>query len=86
MCVLGLGGCGESSSRRCNLQWLAYRSEIGRRLPTRLNDQCGLFGRDLPPAGVPGEFHALPVLGHAMYVPEIRCNGAELRVKVADGN
>ena len=35
-------------------------------------------------AEVPGEFHALPVLGHAMYVPEIRCNGAELRVKVTD--
>jgi hypothetical protein len=24
------------------------------------------------------------VVGHAMYVPEIRCNGAEVRVKVAD--
>jgi hypothetical protein len=36
-------------------------------------------------AEVPGEFHALPVLGQAMYVPEIRCNGAELRVTVTDG-
>jgi uncharacterized protein YfaS (alpha-2-macroglobulin family) len=35
-------------------------------------------------AEVPGEFHALPVVGHAMYVPEIRCNGPEVRVKVAD--
>ncbi len=35
-------------------------------------------------AEVPGEFHALPVLGHAMYVPEIRCNGAELRLSVQD--
>ena len=35
-------------------------------------------------AEVPGKFHALPVLGHAMYVPEIRCNGAELRVTVRD--
>ncbi|KAF0179497.1 MAG: Large extracellular alpha-helical protein [Limisphaerales bacterium] len=35
-------------------------------------------------AEVPGQFHALPVLGHAMYVPEIRCNGAELRVTVVD--
>jgi uncharacterized protein YfaS (alpha-2-macroglobulin family) len=35
-------------------------------------------------AEVPGVFHALPVLGHAMYVPEIRCNGAELRVTVVD--
>jgi hypothetical protein len=35
-------------------------------------------------AEVPGTFHALPVLGHAMYVPEIRCNGDELRVTVVD--
>jgi len=35
-------------------------------------------------AEVPGEFHALPVLGHAMYVPEIRANGQELRIQVLD--
>jgi uncharacterized protein YfaS (alpha-2-macroglobulin family) len=35
-------------------------------------------------AETPGAFHALPVLGHAMYVPEIRCNGAEARIKVED--
>ena len=35
-------------------------------------------------AEAPGQFHALPVLGHAMYVPEIRCNGAEIRIKVED--
>ena len=35
-------------------------------------------------AEVPGQFHALPVMGHAMYVPEIRCNGAEIRIKVGD--
>ncbi len=35
-------------------------------------------------AEVPGKFHALPVVGHAMYVPEIRCNGAELRIQVND--
>lgn len=35
-------------------------------------------------AEVPGTFHALPVVGHAMYVPEIRCNGAEVRVTVAE--
>jgi uncharacterized protein YfaS (alpha-2-macroglobulin family) len=35
-------------------------------------------------AETPGQFHALPVLGRAMYVPEIRCNSAELRVNVAD--
>lgn len=35
-------------------------------------------------AEVPGEFHALPVVGYAMYVPEIRCNGAEVRLTVQD--
>ena len=35
-------------------------------------------------AEAPGAFHALPVLGHAMYVPEIRTNGAELRLRVVD--
>jgi len=33
-------------------------------------------------AEVPGEFHALPVLGYAMYVPEIRCNSREMRMTV----
>lgn len=32
----------------------------------------------------PGAFHALPVLGHAMYVPEIRTNGAEVRIRVVE--
>jgi hypothetical protein len=35
-------------------------------------------------AEVPGKFHALPVLGHAMCVPEIRTNGAEIRIEVED--
>ncbi len=35
-------------------------------------------------AEVPGSFHALPVLGHAMYVPEVRCNGKEIRLTVLD--
>jgi alpha-2-macroglobulin len=35
-------------------------------------------------AEAPGTFHALPVLGHAMYVPEIRTNGAETRIRVVD--
>jgi uncharacterized protein YfaS (alpha-2-macroglobulin family) len=35
-------------------------------------------------AEVPGHFHALPLKGHAMYIPEIRANGAETRVKVKD--
>lgn len=35
-------------------------------------------------AETPGQFHALPVVGGAMYVPEVRCNSAELRVNVED--
>jgi len=35
-------------------------------------------------AEAPGTFHALPLLGEAMYVPEIRANGAELRLTVDD--
>jgi alpha-2-macroglobulin len=35
-------------------------------------------------AEVPGQFHGLPVIGAAMYVPEIRCNGAETRVSVVE--
>ncbi|HKR21002.1 MAG TPA: hypothetical protein VJS17_00355, partial [Pyrinomonadaceae bacterium] len=35
-------------------------------------------------AEAPGAFHALPVLGHAMYVPEIRTNGAEARIRIVD--
>jgi uncharacterized protein YfaS (alpha-2-macroglobulin family) len=35
-------------------------------------------------AETPGQFHALPVLGQAMYVPEIRCNGQEIHLTVED--
>jgi uncharacterized protein YfaS (alpha-2-macroglobulin family) len=35
-------------------------------------------------AEVPGSFHALPVLGQAMYVPEIRANGDEVRISVSE--
>jgi uncharacterized protein YfaS (alpha-2-macroglobulin family) len=35
-------------------------------------------------AEAPGTFHALPVLGYAMYVPEIRSNSAEVRITVED--
>ena len=35
-------------------------------------------------AETPGRFHALPVTGHAMYVPEIRANGAETHVEIID--
>jgi uncharacterized protein YfaS (alpha-2-macroglobulin family) len=37
-------------------------------------------------AEAPGAFHALPMLGQAMYVPEIRCNDEEVRIKVEDKN
>jgi uncharacterized protein YfaS (alpha-2-macroglobulin family) len=33
-------------------------------------------------AEVPGSFHALPLMGQAMYVPEIRANSDEVRVEV----
>ena len=35
-------------------------------------------------AEVPGSFHALPAMAHAMYVPEIRGNSGEMRVTVQD--
>jgi uncharacterized protein YfaS (alpha-2-macroglobulin family) len=35
-------------------------------------------------AEVPGEFHALPLMGEAMYVPEIRANGREAKFVVKD--
>jgi hypothetical protein len=35
-------------------------------------------------AETPGQFHALPVVGQAMYVPEIRANSAEVRINVED--
>ena len=33
-------------------------------------------------AEVPGSFHALPLMGQAMYVPEIRANSDEVRINV----
>jgi uncharacterized protein YfaS (alpha-2-macroglobulin family) len=35
-------------------------------------------------AEVPGSFHALPLLGQAMYVPDIRANGDEVRITVEE--
>ncbi len=35
-------------------------------------------------AEVPGQFHALPVVAGAMYVPDIRANGAEVRLGVGE--
>lgn len=37
-------------------------------------------------AETPGEFHALPVVAHAMYVPEIRANSAEQIVQITESN
>jgi uncharacterized protein YfaS (alpha-2-macroglobulin family) len=33
-------------------------------------------------AEVPGSFHALPLMGSAMYVPEIKANSNEVRIEV----
>lgn len=66
-----------------------------RSLHQELRDRHVAFFLDQCPEGVweiryelraesPGSFHALPVLGHAMYVPEIRANGAEIHVQVLD--
>ena len=78
----------------------AWRQEEGytgrtRGLHQELRDRKVALFADRLPQGVwemryelraetPGKFHALPVLGHAMYVPEIRCNSTELRVDVVD--
>lgn len=35
-------------------------------------------------AEIPGEFHAMPDQAHAMYVPEIRANSDEMRLKIND--
>lgn len=35
-------------------------------------------------AEVPGHFSALPTCGYAMYVPEVRCNGDEIKLTVSD--
>jgi len=42
----------------------------------------GLFAGEF--AEVPGKFSALPVSGFAMYVPEVRCNGDEVKLTVED--
>jgi len=35
-------------------------------------------------AEVPGSFHGLPLIGQAMYVPDVRANGDEVRVTVTE--
>ena len=56
--------------------------------------QAALFADRLPAgfwelryefrAEVPGNFHALPVVARALYVPELQANSAELRMQVRD--
>ena len=61
-------------------------SEIRFRLRQELtNVRLLAFPSHLPAAVPGGNFHALPVMGGAMYVPEIRCNGQEVRIIVEEG-
>lgn len=66
-----------------------------RSMHQELRDRKVAFFLDQCPEGVweirydlraeaPGDFHALPLMAEAMYVPEIRANGAELRLEVLD--
>ncbi len=61
------------------------RLEVVLRIEAKNNYEYLVF-EDLKPAGLeaPGDFHALPLLGYAMYVPEIRTNSEEISVSVAD--
>ncbi|MFZ5805898.1 MAG: MG2 domain-containing protein [Verrucomicrobiota bacterium] len=67
----------------------------GRSVHQELRDRQAVFFIDKLPQGIwrlsyelrvetPGKFSALPTLGHAMYVPEIRCNGDEITLSVAE--
>lgn len=94
-----LGGQGEAQSGR-GVRQHGERFGSGytgrnRGLHQELRDRKVAFFLDQCPEGVweirydlraeaPGEFHALPLVGSAMYVPEIQANGAELRVEVED--
>jgi uncharacterized protein YfaS (alpha-2-macroglobulin family) len=94
-----LGGEGESESGRGRREH-GERFELGytgreRQLHQELRDRKVAFFLDQCPEGLweirydlraeaPGVFHALPLLGSAMYVPEIAANGAELIVRVLD--
>ena len=37
-------------------------------------------------AEIPGQFHALPTRGFAMYAPELKANGAEARFSIRDAD
>jgi uncharacterized protein YfaS (alpha-2-macroglobulin family)/tetratricopeptide (TPR) repeat protein len=77
--------------------WQSEEGYTGRtqNLHQELRDRRVAFFADRLPQGVwelryelraetPGKFHALPALAQAMYVPEIRGNGEELRIEVVD--
>jgi uncharacterized protein YfaS (alpha-2-macroglobulin family) len=87
----------QSQSRLASLNYTSAQDFTGRTrwVYQELRDRKVAMFIDHLPEGVwqlsyemraeaPGSFHALPVLGHAMYVPEIRTNGAEVRIKVVD--
>jgi len=76
-------------------EFLTAEGPDGKRLPVycELRDRkIALFLRNLPQGvwtirydlrtEMAGDFSALPVVGHAMYVPEIRCNSTSRRVKI----
>ena len=89
---------GALTEKKSTLMNYTYRSEFTGRtrwVYQELRDRKVALFIDHLPEGVwqlryemraesPGAFHALPVLGHAMYVPEIRTNGAEMRIRVVD--
>ncbi len=90
--VAGDGSRGEQSISGTNENRLTGRTRWVHR---ELRDRKVAFFIDKLPEGfwelryelraeTPGDFHALPLLGYAMYVPEIRTNSEEIRVSVLD--
>ncbi len=93
-------GSGEGARSGRGRRPTAERFDVGytgrtRRVHQELRDRKVAIFLDQCPQGVwemrydlraevPGHFHALPLLGEAMYVPEIRANGAEIRLEVED--
>jgi uncharacterized protein YfaS (alpha-2-macroglobulin family) len=82
---------GDQSRALERRQYTGQYQQLYRELRDRY---VALFARRLSPgyweinyelrAEVPGQFHALPLLGRALYVPEVRGNGTEVRVNVLD--
>jgi uncharacterized protein YfaS (alpha-2-macroglobulin family) len=93
----GTAGVSPASSRAALMSYTSASDFTGRTrwVYQELRDRKVALFIDHLPEGVwqlsyemraetPGAFHALPVLGHAMYVPEIHTNGAEVRIRVVD--